>query len=89
MATRKAALTADGVVVTKRGFLFGITVTTLIGASGVNFYDNATTNTGTVLFSIPANAPVGSLYTFPQGIPFDNGVYADFLSTGGFTAWFE
>jgi hypothetical protein len=89
MANRKTALSADGAVATKRGVLHGITVTTVIGASGVNLYDNATTNSGTVLFSIPAAAAVGTIYSFANGIPFDNGVWADFLSTGGFTAWFD
>jgi len=34
------------------------------GAGQVNVYDNATTNSGTVIASIPATVSVGTWYTF-------------------------
>lgn len=80
-ATRKAAATGTGTVITKRGLLRSIIVTTVIGAGAITVYDN-TSAAGTVMFSIPAAAPVGTVYSLDGGIPFDIGIHAVFASTG-------
>src|SRR5437660_6341146 len=60
----QAANTA-GVVVGKNspGRLWSATVTTL-GTAALDIYDNASVASGTKLLSIPANAPVGTIYNF-------------------------
>jgi hypothetical protein len=67
-----------GVVVGKNspGTLWSATVTTT-GTAGLDIYDNATTNSGTKLLSIPANAVVGTIYNFTNGSPAANGIVSN------------
>jgi len=53
--------TAAVVVKANPGRLCKITVTTL-GTAALSFYDNAAAASGTVLFTIPASAAVGTIY---------------------------
>ncbi len=46
-------------------------VVTTIGTAALSFYDNATAAAGTILFTIPASAPVGSIYNVQM--PAQNG----------------
>ena len=53
------------VIKPRSGQLRRVLVTTAgTGAGQVNFYDNATTNSGTVIGSIPATVAVGTFYIF-------------------------
>ena len=70
----QAANTAGNVVVKGTpGTLWSATVTTL-GTAALSIYDNATTNSGTVLLTIPASAPVGTIYQWTNGQPAANGI---------------
>jgi len=63
----QAANTAGNVVVKGTpGYLWSAVVTTT-GTAQLDIYDNATTNSGTKLLSIPANATVGSIYSIGGG----------------------
>jgi hypothetical protein len=54
---------ANTVVKGSAGGLSSISVTTTgAGAGNVQIFDNATTNSGTVLFAFPANAAAGTSY---------------------------
>jgi hypothetical protein len=66
-------------VKTAPGRLIKIVVTTTTSAA-VTFYDNATTNSGTILFVVPSAAPVGAVYDV--NLPAANGIYASFAGTG-------
>ena len=68
-----AATTAGNTVIkAKPGRLRQIAVTSTGTGSGtfVNAYDNATTNSGNVLFSFPSNAAAGTIYSvqLPAGL---------------------
>lgn len=54
------------------GTLHKIVVTTL-GTAALSFYDNATAASGTILFTIPASAAVGSIYDVQ--FPAANGIW--------------
>ena len=70
----QVANTAGAVVVKgSSGYLWSATVTTL-GTAQLDIYDNATTGSGTKLLSIPASAPVGSIYNFTNGSFAANGI---------------
>ena len=70
----QAGNTAGAVVVKgSSGYLWSATVTTL-GTAQLDIYDNATTGSGTKLLSIPASAPVGSIYNFINGSFAANGI---------------
>ncbi|MDE2097155.1 MAG: hypothetical protein KGL39_07905 [Patescibacteria group bacterium] len=55
------------------GRLCRITVLTAATAILV-LYDNASTDSGNILFVVPSNAPVGAIYDVQM--PFDNGIVA-------------
>ena len=62
LAAYIAAATAGNTVIkASKGKLMRVIVTTL-GTAAMSFYDNSTTNSGNILFTIPASAPVGSIY---------------------------
>jgi hypothetical protein len=67
-----AAAAAALIGAAEPGRLFKVTVTTL-GTAALNFYDNATTNSGTILLAIPASAAVGTIYTVDM--PTANGIW--------------
>lgn len=56
-----AGITTNTVIKATPGRI-GKVVVTATGTAGVNIYDNATTNSGTILCAIPANAAVGVVY---------------------------
>lgn len=73
----QAANTAGNVVVkASAGALYSATITAT-GTAGLNIYDNASTNSGTILLAIPANATVGTIYSFPAGQPAANGIVSN------------
>lgn len=74
------ALTASGVVKPSAGRLLKLIVTTILGAGAVTVYDNASTNSGTVLMVIPSTTAAGTIYDVR--LPAANGIYANFASTG-------
>ncbi|MGH7186881.1 MAG: hypothetical protein ACREIB_11475 [Pseudomonadota bacterium] len=74
-------LTADGVIAGTPCIIGGYVVTVALSAAVINVYDNATTNSGTILFVIPASQAVGQ-YPLAKPIITTNGAYADFLGTG-------
>jgi len=71
--TQAANTAANTVIKASAGALWTATITTL-GTAGLIIYDNASTNSGTQLLSIPASAPVGTIYAFPAGQPAANGI---------------
>jgi hypothetical protein len=52
-------------------------VVTATGTAGLDIYDNASTNSGTKLLSIPANAVVGTIYNIWNGGPAANGIVSN------------
>ena len=78
-----AFLTATGSVKASGGRLCSIIVTSVVGATAVTIYDNASAASGNVLFVIPATAAVGTIYK--PDIVAVNGIYASFGSTGTLT----
>ncbi len=71
--TQVANTAANTVIKASAGALWSAVVTTL-GTAQLDIFDNASTNAGTKLLSIPASAPVGSIYNFPGGMPAANGI---------------
>ncbi len=69
-----AGTAANTVIKAASGYLARVLVTTA-GTSVVLIYDNATTNSGTVIGVIPANSPAGSLLEFHM--PAANGITVD------------
>jgi len=59
-----ANTTTDTVIKGSAGYLVTAVVITT-GTAGLTIYDNATAGSGLPLLAIPANAPVGSIYTIP------------------------
>ena len=75
VTTAVAAGTAGNTVIkASAGRLCRVLVTTA-GTAAMLIYDNATTNSGTVIGAIPANAVAGSLYDFQM--PAANGITVD------------
>lgn len=68
-----ASKSTDTVIKGTPGRLATIIVTT-VGTVQMNFYDNASAGSGTIIGSIPANAPVGS--QFVADMPAANGITA-------------
>lgn len=81
MAEHKKALTTTGNVHTQPGYLYGYTVTAVLGAGIVTLYDN-TSAAGTVLDVIAASTAAGTSKMFAEPIPLDIGLHAVFASTG-------
>lgn len=72
LVTSSVPANASNVVVkASAGRLCRVLVTTS-GANAMLIHDNATTNSGTIIGSLPANAPVGSVYDFQM--PAANGI---------------
>jgi hypothetical protein len=57
-----------------------VVTTTGTGAGNVQFFDNATTNSGTVVAAIPANAAAGQSFDFHM--PCVNGIVAQNVLNG-------
>ena len=83
VAASTVSATATGVVKPSAGRLLKAVVTTALSAAAITIYDNASTNSGTILFVIPASAAAGSVYTID--LPAVNGIYASFGGTGTVT----
>ena len=66
-----AGTVANTVVKSSSGTLVSVIVTTL-GTNAMLIYDNATTNSGTIIGAVPASAAVGSIFTF--AMPAINGI---------------
>lgn len=74
--------TADALIKTGKGVVYGIVVTGALSAATVDIRDAVAAGAGTVLFTIAASATVGTTILFPVGIQFNTGLYADFGGTG-------
>lgn len=70
----QAANTAGNVVIKGSAGALWSAVITATGTAGLDIFDNATTNSGTKILSIPANAAVGTIYNFLAGQPAANGI---------------
>jgi hypothetical protein len=76
-----AAGAGNTVVSSSPGFLARILVTTAgTGAGNVPIYDNASTNSGTVIAQIPATIGVNTYYTFDM--PAANGITVANVANG-------
>lgn len=75
--TQAANTAANTVIKGSRGILCTAVVTTT-GTAALSIYDNASTNSGTILLTIPASAAVGSVYSV--NMPAANGI-----TSGGVT----
>lgn len=71
VTTAVPANASNTVIKATRGRLCRVLVTGT-GANSMVIHDNATTNSGTVIGTLPANAPVGSVYDFQM--PAANGI---------------
>lgn len=60
--TPVAAGTVANTVIKGTPGRIGKVVVTVLGTNPLSIYDNATTNSGTILLTIPASAPAGSIY---------------------------
>lgn len=56
------------------GRLVKVTVTVTTGGGNITIYDNASTNSGTILLVIPTGATAGTIYDVR--LPAVNGIYA-------------
>jgi hypothetical protein len=81
-ATVAATTAGNTVVKAKPGRLRQIAVTSTGTGSGtfVSVYDNATTNSGNVLFSLPSNAAAGTIYAVQ--LPADLGIVVAQVTNG-------
>ena len=89
-ATVPATTAGNTVVKAKAGRLRQVSVTSTGTGSGtfVNFYDNATTNSGNVLLSIPSNAAAGTIYS--AQIPANLGITVAQVTNGpGLTVTYD
>ena len=77
-----ANCTADTLVKSGAGIVYGIIVTTALSAATIDIRDATSAGTGTILFTIPASATVGTIIQFGTGIVVNSGIYADFNGTG-------
>lgn len=82
------SVTADTLAKTGTGILYGVVVTTVLGAGAVTLYDSVT-EANTPLLVIPASTAVGTMYHFPNGIRFKAGLYVGFASTGTINVQFR
>lgn len=82
-----AAVATNTVIKASAGALLRVLVTAT-GTTAMNFYDNASAASGTIIGVIPANPTVGTLYTF--NMPAANGIVAGGVSTNpGVTVGFS
>ena len=56
------------------GRLLKVVVTTATAGGAITIYDNASTNSGTILLAVPAAAAAGTVYDV--NLPAANGIYA-------------
>jgi uncharacterized protein YraI len=85
-AALAASVTADTLVKTGAGILYGIEVTTALSGATVVIRDSLTAGAGTVLCTIPASSAIGyQKHFFGVGVGFSAGLYADFGGTGTIT----
>src|SRR5690349_6380632 len=72
---------ANTIIKAAPGRLCRIVVTTTgAGAGNVQFFDNASTNSGTVIGAVPANATAGQFFDFQM--PAANGIVAQNVASG-------
>ncbi len=81
MAERKTAVSADGVVQSKKGYYHGYVVTTTLGGA-LTLYDNASAASGTVIDVIASGTAAGVARVLATPIPVANGIYADWTTSG-------
>ena len=74
-----ANTSTNTVVKASRGRLCRVLVTTAGTATTVSIFDNATTNSGTIIGTFPGNAPAGTVYDFEM--PAVNGITVGGLAT--------
>ena len=89
MSERSLSRTTSGVVSAQPGYYTGYVVTTGLSAAEVTIYDNATTNSGTIIDIIPASSGVGIKGSFNRPVRAANGLYAQFGGTGTVTFLFD
>jgi len=90
-----AGATATNVVANASGikfYGFSVNASNTGGASTISFFDNATTSTGTLLYSttIPTQTAANTqLFLFPTGVQATNGITASVATTavGDITLW--
>lgn len=82
------SLTASGVVKGSAGRLAGCLVTTALSAAAITIYDNATTNSGTIIGLLPASLAANGVY-YRFDAPASNGIYASFAGTGTVTFFYD
>lgn len=93
-----AGATATNVIASAVGgslfYGFSVNASNTGGASTINFFDNATTSTGTLVYSvtIPTQAAANTqLFTLPTPIRVTNGITASIVTTavGDITLWMD
>ena len=89
MAEKTLSLNASGAVSATPGYYTGYVVTTGLSAAAVTIYDNASTNSGTILDVIPASSAAGAKGSFAKPIRAKNGLYASFGGTGTVTFLYD
>lgn len=77
----QAANTSGNVVIKGSAGRLWNAVVTATGTAALSIYDNASTNSGTILLTIPANAAIGTIYSFPGGQPAANGIVSAGVSS--------
>lgn len=58
-----------------------VLITTVIGANALNFFDNASAASGTIIGIVPAAATVGTVFTFDM--PASLGIFQQAAAGGG------
>jgi hypothetical protein len=81
-ATSKIALTGNGVIKAAAGYFYGYIVTTVTATAAIQVFDNASTNSGTVIDTIATATAVGH-YVLPTPVPCTNGMFAQFGTATG------
>jgi hypothetical protein len=76
-----ASAAANTVIKARPGRIRNVLVTTAgTGTGNVQFFDNATTNSGTVIAELPATVAVGTFYSFCM--PAGNGIVVQNVASG-------
>lgn len=76
------AVTADGAVKTSNGRLSAVLLTAAAATATIILYDNASAASGTILASLSCVQNTSTHVTFPHGLVFSNGIYADIGGAG-------
>jgi len=66
---------------TAQGRLCKVLVTTLIGANAINFFDNPSAASGTIIGTVPNGATVGTVFAFDM--PYATGLSTSAAAGGG------